>query len=55
MKYGKNDIEWQTSIQGMSLSDLKDYLQKRTGSFKHQVEYVGLAPQNDNGWCIVMH
>ncbi len=21
MKYGKNDIEWQTSIQGMSLSD----------------------------------
>ncbi len=21
MKYGKNDAEWQTSIQGMSLSD----------------------------------
>ncbi len=33
MKYGKNDIEWQTSIEGMSLSDLGDYLRKREGSF----------------------
>ncbi len=29
MNYGKSDIEWQTSIQGMSLSDLRDYLRKR--------------------------
>ncbi len=34
MKYGKNDIEWQTSIQGMSLSNFGDYLRKREGSFK---------------------
>ncbi len=34
MKYGKNDIEWQASIQGMSLSDLGDYLRKRERSFK---------------------
>ncbi len=30
----KNYIEWHTSIQGMSLSDLRDYLRKREGSFK---------------------
>ncbi len=35
MKYGKNYIEWQTSIQGMNLSDFRDYLRKREGSFKH--------------------
>ncbi len=29
MKYGKNDTERQTSIQGMSLSDFGDYLRKR--------------------------
>ncbi len=35
MKYGKNYIEWQTSIHGMSLSDFwDDYLRKREGSFK---------------------
>ncbi len=33
MKYGKNDIEWQTSIQGMSLSDFGGYFRKREGSF----------------------
>ncbi len=34
MKHDKNDIEWQTSIQGMSLSDFWDYLRKREGRFK---------------------
>ncbi len=34
MKYGKNDLEWQTSIQGMSFSDFWDYLNKREWSFK---------------------
>ncbi len=33
MKYGKNDIEWQTSIQGMSLNDCCNYLRKRDGRF----------------------
>ncbi len=33
MKYGKNDIEWQTNIQGMSLSDFRNYVRKRKGSF----------------------
>ncbi len=33
--YGKHDTEWQTSIQGMSLSDFVDYLRKREGSFKN--------------------
>ncbi len=33
MKFDKNYIEWQTSIQGMSLSDFWDYLRKREGSF----------------------
>ncbi len=32
MKYGKNDIEWQISIQSTSLSDLWD-LRNREGSF----------------------
>ncbi len=36
MKYGKNDIEWQTSIEGMSLSDFWDYLRKREGSINVQ-------------------
>ncbi len=31
MKYSKIDIEWPTSIQGMSVSDLRDYLSKREG------------------------
>ncbi len=34
MKYGKNYVEWKTSIQGMSLSDFWDYLSKKEGSFK---------------------
>ncbi len=34
MKHVINDIEWQTSIQGMSLSDLGETLGKRKGSFK---------------------
>ncbi len=33
MKYGENDIEWQTIIQGMSLNDFGDYLRKTEGSF----------------------
>ncbi len=32
-KYGKNDIEWQISIQGMNWSGFWDYLRKRDGSF----------------------
>ncbi len=36
MKYGKYDIEWKTSLQGMSLSDIWDYLRKREGSFNFQ-------------------
>ncbi len=36
MKYGKNYIEWQTSIQGTSLSDFWDYLMKRQGSVKFE-------------------
>ncbi len=38
MKYGKNDIEWQTSIQGMSLSDFWAYLRKREGSFNNETK-----------------
>ncbi len=38
MKYGKNDIEWQTSTQGFI--DFMDYLRKREGSFK--TSYQGL-------------
>ncbi len=33
MKYGKNDIKGQTSIQGISISDILDYLRKEEGSF----------------------
>ncbi len=33
MKYGKNDIKGQTSIQGISISDILDYLRKGEGSF----------------------
>ncbi len=33
MKYSKNDIEWQTSIQGMILSDFGDYLRKSEENF----------------------
>ncbi len=44
MKYGKNGIEWQTSIQGKSLSDSWDYLRKREGIFKqwntHRKDFV---------------
>ncbi len=36
MKYGENDIEWQTIIQGMSLSDFWDYLRKGEGSFNNE-------------------
>ncbi len=32
MKYATNDIECQTRIQGMSLSEFCDYLRKREGS-----------------------
>ncbi len=35
MKYDKHYIEWQTSIQGRSLSDFWEYLRKREGSFKN--------------------
>ncbi len=34
MKYGKNDIEWQTSIQNMSLSDFSDNFRKKEGNLK---------------------
>ncbi len=33
IKYDTNDIEGQSSIQGMSLGDLGDYLRKRKGNF----------------------
>ncbi len=32
IKYGKNDIEWQTSIQGMSWVFFYDYFRKREES-----------------------
>ncbi len=38
VKYGKNDIEWQTSIQGMRLSDLGDSLRKRKGIVKYKAK-----------------
>ncbi len=44
MEYGKNYIEWQTSIQGMSLSDFWNYLKKWEWSFKL---YSELRTQND--------
>ncbi len=37
MKYEKNNIEWQISIQGMNLSDFGDYLRKREGTFKRYI------------------
>ncbi len=42
MKYGKHDIEWQTNIQGMSLSDFCDYLRKREGIFNQWYLYQTL-------------
>ncbi len=35
MKYGKNDIEWQTSIWGMNLGDFGDYLRKGKEALIH--------------------
>ncbi len=46
MIYGKNDIEWQTSIQGMSLSEFGDYLRKREGIINSS--WVPLFPAINN-------
>ncbi len=33
MKHGESDVEWQTRIQGIHLSDFRNYFWKREGSF----------------------
>ncbi len=40
MKYGKIYIEWQTSIEGVNLSDLGDSVRKREGSFNIQIVMI---------------